>query len=195
MLVRLVTPHLSAATTLGSTPPPSESRPEWLEEARGVTEPQSQGQECSPDLSKQTPTFPPLPLKKPNVHLILLQFHLSTHKPPRPPQSTPPPRSSLHFQVSPHLFFPSADLSHSHSLHPPQLLSRGVYFMPRWLDRLRVISQGGGLNFGQEPAVWSDVSAGSRICASACVGVDESEAPSRKGQLCKGCSKMREVLN
>lgn len=155
-----------------------------------MTEPQSQGQECTGDLSKQSP---PLPLKKRSVHLILLQFHPSTHK---HPQSTPPPLpqehsscSSLHFQVAPHLFFPSADLTQSHSLHPPQLLSRGVYFMPRWLDRLWVISQGGGLNFGQEPAVWSDVSVGISISVSACVGVDKFETPSRKGQLHKCCSE------
>lgn len=117
MLVRLVTPHFCAATTLGSrVPPPLGVQALWLEEARGVTEPQSQGQECSPDLSKQTPTFSPLPLRKPNVHLILLLFHLSTHKPPPPThpstQSTPPPRPSLHFQV-PLISFSHLQISHT----------------------------------------------------------------------------------
>lgn len=140
MLVRLVTPHLSAATTLGSTPPPLESKPEWLEEERGVTEPRSQGQECSPDLSKQTSTFPPLPLKKPNVHLILLQFHLSTHKPPPPPINTP---SSFLFAFSslPSSFFP---ICKSLTLPPPTAVAfQGCVFhapvagqapgnFPRW---------------------------------------------------------------
>lgn len=155
-----------------------------------MTKPLSQGQECTRGLSKQSR---PSPLKKLSVHLILLQFHPSTHK---PPQSTPPLLPQEHscsflfaFSSLPSSFFPSADLTHSHSLRPPQLLSRGVYFMPRWLDRLWVISQGGGLNFGQELAVWSDVSAGSSISVSACVGVYKFETPSRKGQLHKCCSE------
>lgn len=61
MLVCLVTPHSSTVTKVRPTPCPPlrSSEPKWLEETWGVTESQSQGQECSPPhlLSKQ-----PLPL-------------------------------------------------------------------------------------------------------------------------------------
>lgn len=116
------------------------------------------------------PYFLPSSSSEPSVYLILLQFHLSPPKTSNQHPLRSLKNSLTHIplcifltEVSPQ-FFPSPDLTRSQllpatswplttpttqSLHPPRLLSRGVYFTPWWLDRLWVISHGGGWRLGR----------------------------------------------
>lgn len=170
MLVCLVTPHSSTVTKVGPTPLWS-ARPKWLRgDVRRDGAPVSRPRVHPKTSFQSSPSLLPplLLLLKPSVHLILLQFHLS---PPEPPNRHPPPPlppeqnsraqtflfafSSLNSPLIFHL-----RISHAHTCYSPplgpsaprppspsahlRLLSRGVYFTPWWLDRLRVISQGGG---------------------------------------------------
>lgn len=159
-------------------------------------------------LSKQPLLSPHLLLEKLSVHLILLQFHLSPHKP-----SSQHPLcflKNIHIHSSSHFphwtlpslffFFPSPDLR----VPPPTTIAfQGCVFhalvagqalgdFPRW-----------GLNFGQERAVWSDVRAEAGICVfvcalslhmyvSACVGVYSLNSL-QKASCTNGAPKRRGV--
>lgn len=124
MLVCLVTPHSSTVTKVGPTPLWN-AWPKWLWETWGVTEPQSQGQECTPRPPfKASPPFSTPVLLKLSVHLILLQFHLS---PPKPSNQHPLSSlqsththtySSLHFPL---WILPSFSISKPHTCYSPPL--------------------------------------------------------------------------
>lgn len=152
-----------------------------------MTEPQSQGQECTPrpPFKAAPPFFLPLLLLKPSVHLILLQFHLSPPEPPNrhPPPPLPPSRTVAHThthiplciflaEFSPH--FPSLNLTRSHlllaasrplgtptaqSLRPPSVAFQGCVFHALVAGQAPGDFPRWGLKVGQEPVVWSDVRA------------------------------------
>lgn len=129
---------------------------------------------------------PLLLLLKLSVHLILLQFHLSPHKP-----SNQHPLCSLQTVTHTFLFaFPSLtspsifhlQTSHSHTCYPPPLgpspppqppspstpsvAFQGCAFHALVAGQARGDFPRWGLKVGQELVVWSDVSAGIGICVS-----------------------------
>ena len=182
MLVCLVTPHSFTATKVGPTPL-RRARPEQLAaETWGVTEPQPQGQECTP--GPPFKSIPPPPPPPPPVTQCPFNPSSIPSLATRTPQSTPRPLppEQLHF---PPWILSLLSVSTPHTLtltalhllaphHPPPPTSvafQGCVFhalvagqalgdFPRW-----------ALKVGQEPVVWSDVRAGTRLCVSVCVCV------------------------
>lgn len=163
MPVCLVTPRSSTQTKAGPTPFWSDG-PKWpAETLRRDGAPGLKAESAPPDLLSKRSLLSP----------VLLLLLLKTQCPFNPSsipslatpnlQSTPPsfplrnththtfPFSFLNFPVSEPLMLTLArHLLASHHpdrpVPPPTSVafSMGVYFTPRWLDRLWVISQGGG---------------------------------------------------